>query len=70
MSEMTKKSGLRTLELPPNFCSCRAKKKLSYAHAQGLYEVNLSNAPSGSSDDENLSVQIIVSTPDKETARP
>jgi len=44
------------------------EKKIRYSHPDGLYEVDLSNAPAGSRDDENLSVQIILSAPNKETA--
>ncbi len=44
------------------------EKKIRYSHPEGLYEVELSNAPASSGDDENLSVQIILSAPDKESA--
>jgi hypothetical protein len=44
------------------------EKKLSYLHPDGLYQVDLANAPAASGDDENLSVQVIVSAPDIKSA--
>jgi hypothetical protein len=44
------------------------KKKLKYLHPEGLYEVHIADS-NGKESDENLSVQIILSAPDIQTAQ-
>jgi Methylamine utilization protein MauJ len=43
-------------------------RKLKYVHPDGLFEIDISNAPGDAPETENLSVQIVLTAPDITTA--